>query len=245
MMFFGGFFWLLIIAGIVLIVAWLIPGSSWSGRRLPSDREDEESPLAILRKRYARGEINREQFERMKRDLTRNRSAMRNLHVLIPGIVLLVLGSVGLYWFRGGAWNSMYGYGPMSVRIPSSFEGNGQLIYYTATSDSGPAITFSGGPYWLYMHGGSCVNCHGVDGRGGLPIPMTGQTAPDIRYSVLTSNEPMQHGHEEHPPYTEATIARAITQGLDPAGHRLSWVMPRWSMSEQEVRDLIEYLKKP
>jgi len=49
-------FWILIIAGAVLIVQWL------SGR-------GKESPLEILKKRYAKGEIDSVAFERMKKDI--------------------------------------------------------------------------------------------------------------------------------------------------------------------------------
>ncbi len=58
-------FWVLIIAGIVLVVRWLVdqrrPGSA-SG-------PGAESPLDILKKRYARGEIGKEEYDRMKQDL--------------------------------------------------------------------------------------------------------------------------------------------------------------------------------
>ncbi len=58
-------FWVLIIAGIVLVVRWLVdqwrPGSA-SG-------PGPESALDILKKRYARGEIGKEEYDRMKQDL--------------------------------------------------------------------------------------------------------------------------------------------------------------------------------
>ena len=54
-------FWILVIAGVVLIVRWLIGGAEKTSA--------SESPLDILKKRYARGEIDRETFERMKKDL--------------------------------------------------------------------------------------------------------------------------------------------------------------------------------
>jgi cytochrome c oxidase subunit 2 len=142
-------------------------------------------------------------------------------------------------------------YGPMmgpmmrGRQAPGSelrFKTNGQRIYYTATSGSAAPLTASGGPHWFEMHGGSCVDCHGPDGTGGYVVPMTDVVAPNITYSDLTSKHHM-HGGEEHPPYTDALIKRAITKGLDPAGHSLSYAMPRWNMSEGDLNDLIAYLK--
>ncbi len=54
-------FWALAIAGIVYIVQAVLRGS---GRR-----DQRESPLDILKKRYAKGEIDKEEFERMRDDL--------------------------------------------------------------------------------------------------------------------------------------------------------------------------------
>ena len=57
-------FWIVIIAVLVLLIKSLTD----SGVRkdsLPAD----ESPLSILKKRYARGEIDEEEFERRKNEL--------------------------------------------------------------------------------------------------------------------------------------------------------------------------------
>ena len=53
-------FWALIIVGLVVGIRWLIS----QGKESRSD-----SALEILRQRYARGEITKEQFEAMKQDL--------------------------------------------------------------------------------------------------------------------------------------------------------------------------------
>jgi mono/diheme cytochrome c family protein len=90
----------------------------------------------------------------------------------------------------------------------------------------------------------TCANCHGPDGRGGAVQMMMGTfIAPDIRYKTLTSEEEHDQGQEEHPPYTEDTLKRAITQGVDPAGELLAWPMPRWDISERDLNDLIDFLK--
>ncbi len=95
---------------------------------------------------------------------------------------------------------------------------------------------------WLYMRGGSCVSCHGEDGRGNVPVMMSTEIPPDIRYEHLIEEEHKEEG-EEHPPYTDETIKRAITQGLNPAGEPLDYTMPRFRMSEADFSDLLDYLK--
>ena len=54
-------FWGAVIVGIVLGIRWLIS----QGKASQSD-----SALEILRQRYARGEINKDEFEAKKRDLS-------------------------------------------------------------------------------------------------------------------------------------------------------------------------------
>jgi len=56
-------FWILIIAAVVLGVRWFIDQGKLKGSSV------EETPLDILKKRYASGEINKEEFETMRRGL--------------------------------------------------------------------------------------------------------------------------------------------------------------------------------
>lgn len=53
-------FWALVILGIVGLIKWL---------RSPDGAGSRPSPLDILKERYARGEIDRDEYERKKRDL--------------------------------------------------------------------------------------------------------------------------------------------------------------------------------
>jgi putative membrane protein len=66
---FGGIimiaFWIAVIVGIALLIRWLVITTRSTGQ----STYHEGSALEILRKRYARGEINKEEFEEKKRDL--------------------------------------------------------------------------------------------------------------------------------------------------------------------------------
>ena len=57
--------WALIISGIVLMVVWLARNAN----RGESFIGSSESPLDILKRRYAKGEVTKEQFDAIKRDL--------------------------------------------------------------------------------------------------------------------------------------------------------------------------------
>jgi hypothetical protein len=47
----------------------------------------------------------------------------------------------------------------------------------------------------------------------------------------------------DHPPFTDATIQRAVTQGVDPANKPVDWTMPRWQLADEDWTDLLAYLK--
>ncbi len=59
-MLFMALFWVALVVGVVLIVKWLIA---------PGGTSREDSALEILKKRYARGEITKQEFEERKRDV--------------------------------------------------------------------------------------------------------------------------------------------------------------------------------
>ena len=58
-------FWALIIGGIVLLVVWLARNAG----RTALGASTGDAPLDILKARYAKGEITKEQFDAVKRDL--------------------------------------------------------------------------------------------------------------------------------------------------------------------------------
>ena len=56
-------FWILIIVGVVVVVRWIMDQGK------PNWLRTEETALDILKKRYASGEIDKEQFETMRQEL--------------------------------------------------------------------------------------------------------------------------------------------------------------------------------
>ncbi|MHB8841879.1 MAG: c-type cytochrome [Candidatus Aquicultor sp.] len=158
---------------------------------------------------------------------------------LLPtAIILIVVGILGLVVFNYFAFIPSQ---PGTVRTPfrgprtlvpsGSFSSNGEQIFFTGTS-SRDTITATGGPFWFQMHGGGCANCHGPDGRGGTTVMMGRFTAPDITYKTL-----IKEG------FNDDLIKRAITRGQHETGGALSTNMPRWHMSDQDLNDVIDYLK--
>ena len=86
-----------------------------------------------------------------------------------------------------------------------------------------------------------CINCHKKDGTGN---PEGGIVPSDIRWSQLTKHygNDSQSGRS-HPAYTESSLRKVISMGIDPAGNKLNTVMPRYSMSRTDIDNLIAYLK--
>ncbi|PKN35933.1 MAG: cytochrome C oxidase subunit II [Deltaproteobacteria bacterium HGW-Deltaproteobacteria-19] len=119
-----------------------------------------------------------------------------------------------------------------------AFRSNGERIYYTSTSNRGTEIAYTGGPSyggWMMMRGRlACVSCHGPDGRGGIHRMgmMQVMDAKDIRWSVLKKE------------FDAKKFQMAVVKGQDPDGTQLKPDMPRWNISNEDLADLIAFLKK-
>ena len=59
---FWNILWLIFLIGIIVLIIWLIYNFTKKGK-------ESETPINILQKRYAKGEINKKQFDEMKKEL--------------------------------------------------------------------------------------------------------------------------------------------------------------------------------
>lgn len=108
--------------------------------------------------------------------------------------------------------------------------GEGEITAMLGTSDLElPASSFS------------CSNCHGLRGEG---TREGGLQPPAINWAALTAPANSPLSGRKRPAYTEATLARAISEGIDPLGNRLHPGMPHYKMSASQMADLVAYLKK-
>lgn len=118
----------------------------------------------------------------------------------------------------------------------------GKQIYLTGHSPSGSAIAARVGKGLVEAPGSAmpCVNCHGDDGLG---RPESGIIPSNVTWGYLTTSYGLRHRDgRTHPAYTEETAARAIVDGIDPDGNRLDTAMPRYSLSKDDLADLLAYL---
>lgn len=126
----------------------------------------------------------------------------------------------------------------------ADYQSNGERIFFTGRNDAGERISYTGGAA-VGMMGGprlTCASCHGNDARGrSRTFHMDRVEAPDIRWSSLAASD--EHRGEQHQGYDLDAFASAVRNGLHEDGEPLSGDMPRWQLSDDDLRDLARYLQ--
>ena len=121
-------------------------------------------------------------------------------------------------------------------------EKRGKAFYLRGESASGQEITALMGEVDVPASTLPCAGCHGNRGEGKTE---GGVTAGNMRWSHLT--KPYGHtdeGGRKHPAFTEASFVRAMTSGLDPAGNKLAVAMPTYRLPQEDMANLLAYLKR-
>lgn len=97
----------------------------------------------------------------------------------------------------------------------------------------------------------ACVNCHQRSGFGSkegriIIPPIAGRYLfnPRAPGGEDTDDLPFVEGmRSDRDPYTDATLARAIREGLDAQGKPLNYLMPHYALNDTDMAALIGYLK--
>lgn len=129
-----------------------------------------------------------------------------------------------------------------NARTLTEQERRGKAIYLRGTSDAGRDITALVGELDVPGATLTCAGCHGTRGEGRTE---GGVTAGNLTWSNLI--KPYGHTHptgRKHGAFTEASFARAVLHGIDPAGNEMLVAMPRYRMSSEDMADLVAYLKR-
>ena len=121
-------------------------------------------------------------------------------------------------------------------------EQRGKRLYRDGVAVDGTSVTATLGSLRLPGTRVPCVSCHGADGLG---RPDAGVVPSDITWANLTKPYGLRHDNgRSHPAYTADAIMRAVTTGVDPTGNSLDQAMPRYTLDDTAIRDLVAYLKR-
>ena len=86
---------------------------------------------------------------------------------------------------------------------------------------------------------GTLVTCQSCHGRSGVGVIEGGRIAPGLAAPLIFAPDRQR----QRPAYDEATLARAMRDGVDSAGRPLDPLMPRYQLGDREVAALIAYLR--
>ncbi len=131
-------------------------------------------------------------------------------------------------------------------------DSEGEGIYRRGMSSNGAAVRGERQP-GLYVEGATaaCVNCHRRSGlgmkEGHLTIPpVAGRYLFNPRAGNFDDTDLMfvPGMHADRDPYTDATLSKAVREGVGADGKPLDVLMPRFQLDDPQMAALIAYLKK-
>ena len=129
----------------------------------------------------------------------------------------------------------------------------GEALYHSGIVGSGAPLEGTRSDVGQVLQGeaAACARCHRASGlgshEGSYSIP---PISARYLYHARTlhaeqPDPPPLHGeHPDRRPYTDATLARSIREGVDPEGRVLDYLMPRFALGDADMAALIAYLKR-
>lgn len=133
----------------------------------------------------------------------------------------------------------------------------GRLIYEAGRLEFGEPLRADRGDTGTGATGraAACINCHQRSGFGlfeatTLVPPVTGPSLfsnPQPRAQPPRQAKGIQHqafSFLDRPPYDEASLARALREGISPSGYRFQYLMPRYALNDADLAALIAYLRQ-
>ena len=128
----------------------------------------------------------------------------------------------------------------------------GEAIYLHGATAGGAVVSATrGGQSVVEGQPAACANCHQRSGLGGregrflIPPVTTRYLFRPHASEVEERDIPFVAGmHGDREPYTDATLARAIRDGLDSEGKPLNFLMPRYDLNDGDLSAVIEHLKR-
>jgi hypothetical protein len=170
------------------------------------------------------------------------------------GAALLLVVLLGF----SGYWAKQY----YSLYKSSSQLSLGERIYNQGMDTSGaPLQGRTEGDIDFKDANFNCAQCHrrsgyGSSEGGNYVLPITGASLfnprkfdrADLFKKLFKESQTKQfwtrmRSAYERPAYTEASLAKAIREGVDPSGRTLSPLMPRYPIGDRDMAGLIAYLK--
>jgi len=137
-------------------------------------------------------------------------------------------------------------------RVPepgSKSSATGEAIYLKGVLGSGAPLTATRADAEpMTGEQAACVNCHRRSGLGSKEArsiipPVTGQFLFHPRADSAEELPYIPGARLDREPYTDATLARAIREGVDSEDRPLSYLMPRFALDEADMAALITHLR--
>ncbi|MFM9836298.1 MAG: hypothetical protein ACKVOA_09355 [Methylophilaceae bacterium] len=127
----------------------------------------------------------------------------------------------------------------------------GRQIYVDGILPSGAPLMGVRGEEMLSGNAAACSACHRPSGMGSVEgdiqvPPITGNFLYRTGDSLQATMDPRsgKRFNISHAPYTDSAVVNAVTRGVDVGGQEMSVLMPRYVLSNEEMRVLTVYLKQ-